>query len=256
MCLRHLKILVLIDIEDKINYNLIRGGIAMAKKEVMNANIEPFTLNNKQIKNRIEDTISYDHEKYADLDILFTKKKNSFQKLPFSDFKVAISQELDEQKLLIQQLQEYDLIEENVVNEEVPETVEEVKVEEDSKIDVIDEIYDFDEESKKPAPRYRSKVKQSDTEAVVARIKAEAREKNKGKKVITRRDINKELKPYMIKRAAGMNINDDALTSIDIYLNAVNKIESVNSAINNEDITQPDPSLELNLDDILNDLDK
>ena len=35
----------------------------MSKKEVMNANIQPYTLNNKQIKEKIEDAISYDHSK-------------------------------------------------------------------------------------------------------------------------------------------------------------------------------------------------
>ena len=229
----------------------------MAKKAVMNSNIEPFTLDNKQIKERIEDLISYEHSKYEDLEILFEKKNTNVYKLPFSDFKVAISQELDEHKLLLQELEEYNLIEDNIAIEEEPEPVEEeVLVEEEPEIDVLDEIYDFDDEGKKPNKhRYRAKIKQVDTAAIVAKIKAEAKEKNKGKKVISFRDINKELKPYIIKRNNGMGINDDALTSIDIYLNAVNKIET-NSLNAHDDVSKTDTPLELNLDDILSDLDK
>lgn len=224
----------------------------MSKKEVMNANIQPFTLNNKQIKERIEDAISYEPAKYKKTEILFAKKNTNIYKLPFSDFKVAISQELEEQKLLIQELEEYNLIEENVAIEEPP-VEEEVVIEEESEIDVLDEIYDFDEETKKPArDKYRSKVKKVDTAAIVAKIKAEAKEKNKGKKVTTRRDINKELKPYLLRKNSGVGINDDTLTSIDIYLNAVNKIESTSDVAT----SISDPSLELDLDEILSDLDK
>ena len=222
----------------------------MSKKEVMNANIQPFTLKNREIKDRIEDAISYDPAKYKKTEILFSKKNTNVHKLPFSDFKVSISQELEEQKLLMQELEEYNLIEEIVVEEVAP--VEETVAVEESEIDVLEEIYDFDEETKKPArDKYRAKIKKVDTAAIIAKIKAEAKEKNKGKKVTTRRDINKELKPYLLRKNSGVGINDDTLTSIDIYLNAVNKIESTN------DIATPiNDSLELNLDEILNDLDK
>jgi hypothetical protein len=56
----------------------------------------------------------------------------------------------------------------------------------------------------------------------------------------------------MLKKNSMNNTNDDALTSIDIYLNAVNKIETNTPEISNKDTT----SLELNLDEILNDLNK
>lgn len=225
----------------------------MAKKEVMNPKIQPYTLTNIQIKERIEDAISYDHSNYKNIEILFENKNTNIYKLPFSDFKVAIAQELEEQKMLIKELKQYLMIEENISTEEIrqePET--EIQVEEESEIDILDEIYDFDEETKKPGKtRYKSKVKQVDTAAIVAKIKAEAREKNKGKKRITRRDIDKELKPYLLKKANEADLNDDTLTSIDIYLNAVNQIES-----NSDGKSHNASSLELNLDDILNDLEK
>lgn len=227
----------------------------MAKKEVMNANIQPYTLTNKQIKERIEDSISYDHSKVKKVDILFEKKNTNIYKLPFSDFKVAIAQELYEEKLLVEELEEFTLIEENVVEEESIVT-KEVVVEEEPQIDVLDEIYDFDDEGKKPVKeRYRSRIKQVDTAAIIEKIKAESREKNKGKKVTTRRDINKELKPYMLKKS-NTGINDDALTSIDIYLNAVNKIETNSTNVSPEEVKENDKPLELDLDDILSDLDK
>lgn len=231
----------------------------MGKKGVMNSNIQPYTLNNKQIKEKIEDAISYNHSKYKKTEILFEKKNTNVYKLPFSDFKVAISQEIEEHKMLIEQLQEqHTLIPEEVyVEPTLPEPIEEtVFVEEDPEIDVLDEIYDFDEEGKKPVrDRYRSRIKQVDTEAIVQKIKNEAIEKNKGKKVISFRDINKELKPYMIKKKSGIEDNADALTSIDIYLNAVNKIETNNPSLDINP-TNEDPALELNIDDILDDLDK
>ena len=176
---------------------------------------------------------------------------------PFSDFKVSIAQELDEHNLLIQELENFTLLEETVEIEPeevvVEEPVQEVVVEEEPQIDVLDEIYDFDDEGKKPKKeRYTSKVKKVDTAAVIAKIKAEAKEKNKGKKVTTRRDINKQLKPYMLKKNNTNSNDDNTLTSIDIYLNAVNKIEK-NAP---ETTSKSDTSLELNLDEILNDLDK
>lgn len=222
----------------------------MSKKEVMNKNIKPFNLTNIQIKERIEDAIAYDHSKYKDTEILFEKRNNNLYKLPFSDFKVSIAQEIDEQNLLIQELEEHNLIEDNIV---IEEPLEEVKVEEEAVVDVLDEIYDFDEDGKKPSKnRYRSKVKKVDSAAIIAKIKAESREKNKGKKVTTRKDINKELKPYMLKKNVASGLNDDTLTSIDIYLNAVNKIETNAPETKKTEAT----SLELNLDEILNDLEK
>ncbi len=224
----------------------------MSKKEVINAKIEPYTLNNKQVKEKIEDAISYDHSKTKKVEILFEKKNTNVYKLPFSDFKVAIAQELEEQQLLIQELQDYNLIEENVIVEEPP-VEKEVVVETEPEIDILDEIYDFDDEGKKPnRPKSRTKIRKADTLAIVEKIKNEAKEKNKGKKPISFRDINKELKPYMLKKAS-MGINDDTLTSIDIYLNAVNKIEIANDAGTK---AENDTPLELNLDDILSDLDK
>ena len=219
----------------------------MAKKVVRNNTIQPVLLKDVDIKDKIENAISYDSRKYKNIEILFEKKYTNVYKLPFSDFKIAIAQELDEQKLLIEQLEAHALIEENVEVEEAPVT-EEAVVEPESEIAVIDEIYDFDDEGKKPKKaRSKAKIVKVDTDAVVEKIKAEAREKNKGKKVTTRRDINKELKPYLLRRNMGINDNSDVLTSIDIYLNAVNKIE----------INDPPPldaTMELNLNDILNDL--
>lgn len=224
----------------------------MSKREVMNANIQPYTLNNKQIKEKIEDAISYDHSKAKKTEILFEKKNTNVYKLPFSDFKVAIAQEIEEHQLLIEELQDYNLIEETVAIEEEAPVEKEVIVEPEPEIDVLDEIYDFDDEGKKPnRVKSRTKIRKADTLAIVEKIKNEAKEKNKGKKPISFRDINKELKPYMLKKAS-MGINDEALTSIDIYLNAVNKIETANNTVTNES----DTPLELNLDDILNDLDK
>ena len=223
----------------------------MAKKEVMNGTIQPVILSDIQIKEKIENVISYDHSKYKNVEILFEKKNTNIYKLPYSDFKVAIAQEIDEQKLLIQELNGYALLEDNdIIEEETTDAViiEEPIIEPESEISVLDEIFDFDDEGKKPTKtRSKSKIKKVDTNAVVEKIKAEAREKNKGKKVTTRRDINKELKPYLVKRNMGINDNSDVLTSIDIYLNAVNKIES-------NDPPPLDATMELNLEDILHDL--
>jgi hypothetical protein len=97
----------------------------------------------------------------------------------------------------------------------------------------------------------RSKVKKVDTNAIVEKIIAEGREKNKGKKVISFRDINKELRPYMIKKMKGVNaINKDTMSSIDIYLNAVDKIDVVEEATTKPEMDKPD------LNSIIDDLDK
>ena len=219
----------------------------MSKKQVMNAKIEPILLNGKQIKERIEDTIIFESNKYKDTKVLFEHKDNIFAKLPYSDFKISIAQEIEEEKLLIKQLSEpaYELIEETVVVESIPETVEQ---KEEPEYSIVEELYEYEDEGKKVKDRYRSKVKKVDTAAVIAKIKAEAREKNKGKKVTSFRDINKELRPYMIKKMKGVNVIDqDAMTSIDIYLNAVDKIDVINDL---PDATKPD------LNTILSDLDE
>ena len=223
----------------------------MSKREVKNAIIQPITLTNVEIKERIEDAISYNPSKYKKTEILFEKKNTNVCKLPFSDFKVSIAQELEEHDLFLKELEECNLIEETVLIEEPLEPIlDDIVVDEEPIIDVLDEIYDFEDESKRPAKtRSRARIKKVDTAAIVEKIKAEAREKNKGKKVITRRDINKELKPYMLKKASN-DANDDTLTSIDIYLNAVNKIETVSEN------TNAGSSLELNLEEILMDLEK
>lgn len=223
----------------------------MAKKQVMNAKIQPILLNGAQIKERIEDVILFEENKYQDTKVLFEHKDNIFTKLPYSDFKISIAQEIEEEKLLLEQMNnnQYELIEETVVvEEELPATVTPEEKEEDLEFSIIDEIYEYEDEGKRVKDRYRSKVKKVDTEAVVERIKAEGRAKNKGKKVTSFRDINKELRPYMIKKMKGVNgINDDAMTSIDIYLNAVDKIDVV------EDLPE---SGKPDLGEILNDLDK
>ena len=223
----------------------------MARKEVKNAIIQPYTLSNVQIKEKIEDAISYKPGRYKKTSILFKNKDKNAPKLPFSDFKVSIAQEIEEHDMFLKELEECTLLEETVVIDEQPKTPvqKEVIIDDEPIIDVLDEIYDFDDESKRPKKtRSKAKIKQVDTEAVVEKIKAEAREKNKGKKVITRRDINKELKPYILKKSTS-EIDTDTLTSIDIYLNAVNKIETVGAN------SEQESSLELNLDDILNDLE-
>jgi len=59
----------------------------------------------------------------------------------------------------------------------------------------------------------------------------------------------------MIKRNAPMDIDglDDSLTSIDIYLNAVNKIANTSESPIHENSHD---ALELNINDILEDLEK
>jgi hypothetical protein len=231
----------------------------MAKKQVMNAKIEPILLNGLQIKEKIEQFISIEADRYAQEKILLEHKDNVYVKLPFSDFKISIAQEIEEEKLLIEQIhnEEYKLIEENVaVVEEAPpappvEEPTEPSIEDTTEFSVIKEIYEYEDEGKKNKDRYRSKVKQVDTDAVIAKIKAEAREKNKGKKVISFRDINKELRPYMIKKMKGVNaVNKDTMSSIDIYLNAVDKIDVVNDSTTHPELDAPD------INKIIDDLDK
>jgi len=249
--------------------------------------IENISLSAKQIKSKLEDSLAYDHSKYHD-EILFDTKPNAYYKLPFSDFKIAISEEIANQQLLLENLHQYisevRLIEENPQEEELEiedEKIEEVQ-EEENDINIIEEIYEFDEiedeedeeteefieedededddiallplnqRAKKPS---LTTIKIVDVQAVIEKIKREAIEKNKGKPVIGRRQINKMLKPYMIKRNAPMDIDglDDSLTSIDIYLNAVNKIANTSESQIHENSHD---ALELNINDILEDLEK
>lgn len=252
------------------------------KKNSVNE-VENISLSAKQIKSKLEDAFAYDHSKYKETDILFDTKPHKYYKLPFSDYKINISEELANQQLLLENLHhylnDYKLIEE-VPEEELYEEIEEVIAQEEdtsNNINILEEICEFDEieddeefedddeefddddeEAKSP---YDNKAKRPklttikivDVAAVIAKIKREAIEKNKGKPVIGRRQINKMLKPYMIKKNNNMDIEgiDDSLTSIDIYLNAVNKIANTTDAPLHEN-----SNVELNLKDILNDLEK
>lgn len=249
----------------------------MSKK--LNENEQLITLTAKQIKNKLEDAFAYDHKKYRDCQILFDKKAYEYSKLPFSDFKVAISEELENQKILLENLDKYvtetKLIEEKDEDEVLEETNDINVIEEICEFDEIDEEDDeFEDEddelallpedslsekptddmAKKPKISYTT-IKIVDVEAVVAKIKKEGMEKNLGKPILGRRQINKMLKPYMLKKANSMDIDgiDDSLTSIDIYLNAVNKIANTNDNPLND---TTNPSLELNINEILEDLEK
>lgn len=270
--------------------------------------IDNISLSAKQIKSKLEDTLAYDHKKYSDTHVLFDSKPHTYYKLPFSDFKIAISEELYNQDLLVQAIHQYNdetkLIEEKVVNDQL---LEEFTPEEEDNFNVIEEVCEFDEIDDEPEgvvqikeenedeldyeefidddidefededdedelallpydhrakkPRNRSTIKIVDVAAVIEKIKREAREKNEGKPVIGRRQINKMLKPYLLKKAKLENIGnmnsvdgiDDSLTSIDIYLNAVDKIANINDKPIHD---KSNNSLELNLKDILDDLEK
>lgn len=72
----------------------------MSRKEV----IKSVSLNGVEIKNKIERSIAYDHEKLKNLDIPFSMKENPDFKLPFSDFKIAVARELMEREALIENL--------------------------------------------------------------------------------------------------------------------------------------------------------
>ena len=62
------------------------------------------------------------------------------------------------------------------------------------------------------------------------------------------------LKPYMIKKNDSIDIDgiDESLTSIDIYLNSVNKIANTNDSPIHENSND---SLELNIHEIIDDLE-
>lgn len=240
-------------------------------KKVKNEEAENIFLSAKQIKSKLEDSLAYDHNKYKNLKILFDTKPSIYYKLPFSDYKISISEELANQQELLENLHSYisdvQLIEES-------DNIQEFEELDENQISVIEEVCEFDEiedddedeeeldedgemallptkdKAKKPS---LTRIKVVDVAKVIERIKREAIEKNKGKPVITRRQINKMLKPYLIKKSHSMDIDgiDEAMTSIDIYLNAVNKIA------NNSDVPLNEAApLELNIKDILEDLEK
>lgn len=240
-------------------------------KKVKTEEAENIFLSAKQIKSKLEDSLAYDHNKYKDLKILFDTKPSIYYKLPFSDYKISISEELANQQELLENLHSYisdvQLIEES-------DNIQEFEELDENQISVIEEVCEFDEiedddedeeeldedgemallpmkdKAKKPS---LTRIKVVDVAKVIEKIKREAMEKNKGKPVITRRQINKMLKPYLIKKSHSMDIDgiDEAMTSIDIYLNAVNKIANNSDVPLNE--TAP---LELNIKDILEDLEK
>ena len=271
--------------------------------------IENISLSAKQIKTKLEDSLAYDHDKVRNISILFATN-NSTQKLPFSSFKISISEELYGQQLLKEDIQKHlnnvSLIEEKVeddievaveeAEEEIQaaevEVVEDFEAEEEveeefhpitptqeetvSQVNIVEEICEFDEiieleddyddeefedeeffaqlphsERAKRPKGYTIKV--VDVAAVIRKIKKEAIEKNAGKPVIGRRQINKMLKPYIIHSNDDMNIEgiENSQTSIDIYLSAVNKINASDSTKKNSS-----GSLELDLNEILKDLDK
>ncbi len=268
-------------------------------KDTIN-NIENISLSAKQIKAKLEDSLAYDHDKLRNIDILFASKSNQTSKLPFSDYKISISEEIYAQELLLEDIkkhvEETKLIDEKVeveVAQETQEFVEEEKIEytdevmhavapsrlideqEVSTLKVVEEICEYDDEddededvdlddeeqfaqlpySEKARKPKAYRIKVVDVQAIIRKIKEEAREKNAGKPVIGRRQINKLLKPYMIKKNDDFNIDgiDNSLTSIDIYLNAVDKIAHTDEIPVNKNSND---SLELNLKDILDDLDK
>lgn len=266
--------------------------------------IENISLSAKQIKAKLEDSLAYDHDKVRNVSILFATNSGA-QKLPFSSFKISISEEMYGQQLLNEDIQKHlnnvSLIEEKVeddieieiepeeeiipaeveiVNdfeeEEIRPTVPTVKEEEVAPhVNIVEEICEFDEiieleddydndeeeeefyaqlphsERAKRPKGYTIKV--VDVAAVIRKIKKEAIEKNAGKPVIGRRQINKMLKPYIIHSNDDMNIEgiEKSQTSIDIYLSAVDKINATNSTNKNSS-----GSLELDINEILKDLDK
>lgn len=244
--------------------------------------IQDISLSAKQIKAKLEDSLMYDHEKLRNTNILFATKSQN-EKLPFSSFKISVSEEIESQQLLLESLQAY--IEETKLIEEKEEieeyVIEEVQPSEENEISIIEEVCEFDEideldedldeedldeeydEDEHPLLPYTQRVKRPkgytikvvDVAAIIAKIKREGEEKNKGKPVIGRRQINKLLKPYLLRQETHFDIDgiDDTLTSIDIYLNAVDKIAS----------TEPSkapvsnlPDTDLNLDNILKDLEE
>lgn len=239
--------------------------------------IQDISLSAKQIKAKLEDSLAYDHDKYRNTNILFNTKSQN-EKLPFSSFKISISEELASQQMLMESLQAY--IEETKLIEEKDDLdeyiIEEVVPVQENQINIIEEICEFDEieeedveedeeydEDEHPLLPYTQRVKRPkgytikvvDVAAIIAKIKREGEEKNKGKPVIGRRQINKLLKPYLLKQETHFDVEgiDDTMTSIDIYLNAVDKIASTNEPLN---ANPSEPESDLNLDSILKDLEE
>ena len=280
----------------------------MKKKNV--ENIENISLSAKQIKAKLEDSLAYDHDKFKDIDILFAAKREQTSKLPFSDYKISISEEMYTQQLLLEDIKNHFVnvkmieekvepeiaIEENIEIEDENEIIEDEIVDEDEEmhafapstneetnnINIVEEICEFDEiiedeedyddenedededEIQYAQLPYSARAKRPkgytikvvDVDAVIRKIKAEGAAKNEGKPVIGRRQINKLLKPYIIKSNNDMdNIAgiDGTMTSIDIYLNAVDKIAHTGDGAKNKNSSN---SLELNINDILEDLEK
>lgn len=243
--------------------------------------IKNISLSAKQIKTKLEDALAYDHDKFRNIDILFNSKPNQTDKLPFSDYKISISDELYGQQLLLEGIKHHientKLIEEKIEPEIIEEETEEVEEEmhatapstlndEYVKATIIEEV-DEDEDDEDEDDDYaklpyseRAKrpkgytIKIVDVDAVIKKIKNEAIEKNKGKPVIGRRQINKLLKPYMIKKDTDMYVDgiENSLTSIDIYLNAVDRINTTEFATSKNSSN----TLELNINEILEDLGK
>ena len=256
------------------------------KKNTVNE-IENISLSAKQIKSKLEDSLAYDHDKFKNIDILLATKSSQSSKLPFSDYKISISEEIYGQELLLEgiktHLENIKLIEEKVEvevaveedyedeeihakapstlrDDEITATIVEEIYEDDDIEDDDDEEEEYEKEYAKLPYSERAKrpkgytIKVVDVEAIIKKIKDEAIAKNEGKPVIGRRQINKLLKPYMIKRDTNMDIEgiENSLTSIDIYLSAVDKINTTDIPTNKNTSN----TLELNINEILQDLGK
>ena len=232
---------------------------------------ELIKLEAKEVKQKIEHALTFDYDKYDDLEILFANKEEHFPKLPFSGLKVSIAEERkiykayreNIKKMLTYKYQkkqyEEDLKEyEEKRNELEKQKLLEDKIKENEKKNKFEQIV---EGSKKRKPS-KSKVVKVDSAAVVAKIQAEARKKHKGKKPTGRRELNKLLDPHDKKKKFYDDIgpiaqNEEVLTSIDIYLSAVNKINTISDK---QGLTKKASDLtntkELNLSEILKDLEK
>lgn len=236
--------------------------------------VQNISLSAKEIKSKIEDALAYDHSKYPNIDILF-KDNNAYSKLPFTSFKVSISEEISGQQQLMEDIQKFMqekvvLIEEDFEEDEMYAEAPSYREEED--VNIVEEIYEFDEIEDEDDEEEDDELAQSpygprakkpkgytikivDVDKVVRKIKDEAIVKNEGKQVMGRRQINKLLKPYMLKKYTNIDVeglDDPSLTSIDIYLNAVDKIANTNNEFVNKNLND---TLELNIKSILKDLD-
>lgn len=259
------------------------------KKGTVNE-IENISLSAKQIKTKLEDSLAYDHDKFKNIDILLSSKQKQTTKLPFSDYKISISEEIYGQQLLLEDIKKHiestklieEIVEAEVAMQQTDEYEEEIHAtgpstymdNNDIKATIIDEFCeldeafeDDDEEEEEYEKEYaklpyseRAKrpkgytIKVVDVDAIIKKIKDEAIAKNVGKPVIGRREINKLLKPYIIKNNPGSGLDvdgiDESLTSIDIYLSAVDKINAIDLPADDKS----NNSLELNLKEILEDL--